>query len=71
MTTGEYIDSLLYEIETLRQERDLYENEAARLLKVVFEAIESPSYVNPWGVFEYLKAIYPNKFKAKMEKFDA
>ena len=71
MTTGEYIDTLLDEIEALKQERDLYSNECATILKVVFDAIESPSYVNPWGIFNYLKAIYPNRFTTKMESYEA
>lgn len=71
MSTGEYIDSLLDEIEELKRERDLYMNEGGNLLKVVFDAIETPSYINPWGVFNYLKALYPNRFKKKMESLDA
>ena len=70
MSTGEYIDTLLEEIETLKHERDLFESEGATLLKVVTDAIESPSYINPWGVFNYLKAIYPNRYKRKMETFN-
>ena len=70
MTTGEYIDSLLDEIETLKRERDLYENECSTILKIVFDAIETPSYINPWGVFNYLKAIYPNRYKRKMDSLE-
>ena len=70
MTTGEYIDTLLNEIDTLKRERDLYESEGATILKVVFEGIESPSYINPWGVFKYLEAVYPNRYKKKMETFN-
>lgn len=71
MTTGEYIDTLLEEIEALKKERDLYESEAERLLKIVFDAIESPSYINPWGVFKYLKAVFPHRYKRKMEEYEA
>ena len=71
MTTGEYIDTLLEEIDTLKDERDLYQNECEHLLKVLFTAIESPSYINPWGVFNYLNAIYPNRYRRKMESVDA
>lgn len=71
MSTGEYIDSLLDEIEELKRERDLYMNEGGSLLKIVFDAIETQSYINPWGVFKYLKALYPNRFKKKMESLDA
>ena len=71
MTTGEYIDTLLEEIESLKKERDLYESEAERLLKIVFDAIESPSYINPWGVFKYLKAVFPHRYKKKMESYEA
>jgi hypothetical protein len=70
MTTGEYIDTLLCEIDSLRRERDLYESEGATLLKVVFDAIETPSYVNPWGIFNYLKAVYPNRYKRKMDSYE-
>ena len=70
MTTGEYIDTLLEEIETLKDERDLYQNECEHLLKVLFTAIESPSYINPWGVFNYLNAIYPNRYRRKMESLE-
>lgn len=70
MSTGEYIDTLLAEIDRLKTERDLYENEAENLLKVTVEAIESPSYINPWGVFKYLKAVYPNRYKRKMDSFN-
>lgn len=70
MTTGEYIDALLDEIESLKRERDLYMNEGGNLLKMVFEGIETPSYINPWGIFKYLQAVYPNRFKKKMESFD-
>ena len=71
MTTGEYIDTLLGEIETLKAERNLYECEAEHLLKVIFDGIETPSYINPWGVFRYLKAVYPHRYARKMERFDA
>lgn len=71
MTTGEYIDTLLEEIEALKKERDLYESEAERLLEIVFDAIESPSYINPWGVFKYLKAVFPHRYKKKMEQYEA
>ena len=71
MTTGEYIDSLLEELDSVKKERDLYENEAERLLKIVFEAIESPSYINPWGIFKYLKAVFPHRYKNKMETYEA
>lgn len=70
MSTGEYIDTLLNEIETLRRERDLYESEGATILKVIFDAIDSPSYINPWGVFKYLKAVYPNRYNRKMDSFN-
>lgn len=70
MTTGEYIDSLLEELDSVKKERDLYENEAERLLKIVFEAIESPSYINPWGIFKYLKAVFPHRYKRKMESYE-
>ena len=70
MSTGEYIDTLLEEIEILKRERDLFENEGATILKVVIDSIESPSYVNPWGIFNYLKAVYPNRFNRKMETFN-
>lgn len=70
MTTGEYIDTLLEEIDSLKRERDLYEREAETLLKVVFDAIETPSYINPWGIFKYLKAIFPHRYKNKMTSFE-
>lgn len=70
MTTGEYIDSLLDEINALRNERDIYESECEHLLKIVFDGIETPSYINPWGIFRYLKAIYPNRYRKKMETFE-
>lgn len=70
MSTGEYIDTLLAEVDRLMKERDLYENEAEHLLKIVLDSIESPSYINPWGVFKYLKAIYPNSFERKMGTFE-
>lgn len=70
MSTGEYIDTLLEEIETLKQERDLYASESEHLLKIIFDGIETPSYINPWGVFRYLKAVYPHRYARKMEKFD-
>ena len=69
MSTGEYIDELLVEIDTLRRERDLYEHECSSLLKMIFDAIESPSYINPWGVFRYLKAIYPHRYAKKMQSY--
>ena len=70
MTTGEYIDTLLDEIQTLKSERDLYESECEHLLKIIFDGIETPSYINPWGVFNYLKAIYPNRYKRKMDSLE-
>lgn len=70
MTTGEYIDTLLCEIDTLKRERDLYESEGANILKIIFDSIESPSYINPWGVFKYLKAVYPNRYNKKMEQYE-
>ena len=42
MTTGEYIDTLLEEIDTLKDERDLYQSECEHILKVIFTAIETP-----------------------------
>lgn len=70
MTTGEYIDTLLDEIQTIKTERNLYQNECEHLLKIIFDGIETPSYINPWGVFRYLKAVYPHRYARKMEKFD-
>ena len=70
MSTGEYIDSLLEEIETLIRERDLYEHEASTLVKIIFDAIETPSYINPWGIFKFLKAVYPHRFANKMSELD-
>ena len=70
MTTGEYIDTLLDEIKSLRKERDLYESEAEHLLKVIFDAIETPSYINPWGVFKYLKATFPHRYARKMAQYE-
>lgn len=70
MSTGEYIDTLLDEIEALKRERDLYENECATILKIIFEAIDSPSYINPWGIFNYLKAVYPHRYRKTMETFN-
>ena len=70
MTTGEYIDTLLDEIQTLKSERDLYESECEHLLKIIIDGIETPSYINPWGVFNYLKAIYPNRYKRKMDSLE-
>lgn len=70
MTTGEYIDTLLCEIDSLKRERDLYESEGANILKIIFDSIESPSYINPWGVFKYLKAVYPNRYNKKMEQYE-
>ena len=70
MTTGEYIDTLLDEIETLKRERDLYETEGATLLRIVFDAIETPSYINPWGIFKYLKATYPNRYAKLFKSFN-
>lgn len=70
MTTGEYIDTLLCEIDALKRERDLYESEGANILKIIFDSIESPSYINPWGVFKYLKAVYPNRYNKKMEQYE-
>lgn len=71
MTIGEYIDSLLEENDTLKNERDLYQNECEHILKVTFTAIELLSYINLWGVFNYLEAIYPNRYKRKMDSFNA
>ena len=71
MSTGQYIDTLLAEIDTLKRERDLFENEGATMLKLIFDAIESPSYINPWGILEYLKATYPNRYEKKMRNYEA
>lgn len=66
MTHGEYIDTLLEELDAMKSERDLYEAEAEKLLKIIFSAIESPTYINPWGILEYVKAVYPNRYNKKM-----
>ena len=70
MSTGEYIDTLLDEIESLKRERDLYETEGATLLRIVFDALETPSYINPWGIFKYLKATYPNRYSKLFKSFN-
>ena len=71
MSTGEYIDELLDEIISLKMQRDFYETENEHLLKLIFSSIESPSYLNPWGIFKFLESVYPNRWQKKMESFNA
>ena len=47
------------------------EHERDTLLDILFDSIETESYINPFGIFSYLKAVYPDRFKNRMGKLYA
>lgn len=53
------------------EEKAIFEHELDTLLNILFDGIMTDSYINPHGVFAYLKAVYPNRFKRKMEQLYA
>ena len=46
------------------------EHERDQLLDLIFNSIETPTYINPFKVYGYLEAVYPNRFRKKMESFN-
>ena len=57
-------------IETER-ENAVLEHELETLLDMLFDGIMTDSYISPQGIFAYLKATYPNRFRKKMEQLYA
>lgn len=55
----------------LCEEKAITEHELDTLLDMLFDGIMTDSYINPTGIFSYLKAVYPNRYRKKMESLYA
>lgn len=55
----------------LCEESAVTEHELDTLLDLLFDGIMTDSYINPNGIFAYLKAVYPNRYAKKMESLYA
>lgn len=55
----------------LIEENAILDHELTTLLDIVFDAVETESYLNPFGIMSYLKAVYPNRWKNKLDKLYA
>lgn len=51
----------------LIQENAILEKELEQILAILFNSVETDSYISPFGIFAYLKAVYPDRWKKKME----
>ena len=56
---------------SLVEENAILEHELNTILDIVFDAIETESYINPFGIISYLKAIYPDRYLNKLKKIYA
>lgn len=53
------------------RENAVLHTELKTVLDLVFDSIETESYINPFGIMSYLKAVYPNRWEKKMRKLYA
>ena len=68
MTYGEIIDELEETIHVQEIEKRLVEAERDVLLYLLFDAIETETYINPLGIMAYLKTVYPNRWSHRVEQ---
>lgn len=48
------------------RENAILESELKRILDLLFDSIETESYINPHGLMSYLKAVYPNRWNKRI-----
>lgn len=53
------------------RENAILSTELKNVLDLLFDSIETESYINPFGIMSYLKAIYPTRWENKMRKLYA
>lgn len=53
------------------RENAILSTEIKNILNLLFDSIETESYINPFGIMSYLKAIYPTRWENKMRKLYA
>lgn len=54
-----------------REENAVLESELETLLNLITNAIQTESYMNPFGIMEYMKAVYPNRWDKRMQELYA
>ena len=55
---------------SLCEENAVLEHELNTLLSIIFDSIETESYMNPFGIYSYLKAVYPHRWEKKFAQRD-
>lgn len=53
------------------EENAVLEKELETLLNLITDAIQTDSYINPHGIFAYLRAVYPNRYENRMKELYA
>ena len=56
---------------TAIRENAILESELKRILDLLFNSIDTESYINPHGIMSYLKATYPNRWNKRINKLYA
>ena len=54
-----------------REENAVLESELETLLNLITNAIQTESYLNPFGIMEYIKAVYPNRWDRRLKEIYA
>lgn len=55
----------------LCEENAVLESEIETLLNLLIDGIQTDSYINPNGIFAYLKAVYPHRWERRMSELYA
>lgn len=55
----------------MERENAILSTELKNVLNLLFDSIETESYINPFGIMSYLKSIYPTRWENKMRKLYA
>lgn len=52
-------------------ENEILERELEIILALLFSSIKTETYIEPFGIMAYLKAVYPNRWEKKMKEIYA
>lgn len=62
------LEYLCKELEAAQADAENARRDRDNLLKMVVSSIETESYINPHVLLGYLKVMYPNSYKRRMEE---
>lgn len=65
------MDELFENYLATERENAILNNELNKILALLFDAIETESYINPHGIMSYLKAVYPYRWENKIKSLYA